>query len=103
MSACVTVCVAWQTTDAPGSRMAGRAGVHVPSTAAASVTVTPVRVWFPVFVTVIAKVIDWPTASYGPAEVRVFATVIAGVCWIGTVAVELLGGVWAESATAVFE
>ena len=56
MSACVTACVAVHTSDAFGARVAGVAGVHVPSTAPtpASVTVTPVSVWLPVLVTLIA-------------------------------------------------
>ena len=104
MSACVTVCVAAQTREAPGASVAGIAGVHVPSTAPtpASVTVTPVSVWLPVLVTVIEYVITLPTASYGPAEVGVLVTVRAGFCVIGTVALALSGGVWSESPVAVF-
>ena len=56
MSACVTVCVAAHTTEAPGASV-GRdhrraRAQHRPD--AGSVTVTPVRVTLPVFVTVIA-------------------------------------------------
>src|SRR3954469_22430756 len=83
MSACVTVWVATQTTNAPGATVAPFAGVHVTSTAPTpgSVTVTPVSVTLPVFATVIAYEITAPTASYGPAEVTVFVTFSAGA-WI---------------------
>ena len=63
MSACVTVWLAAQTTEAPGAIVAGIAGVHVPSTAPGSVTVTPVRVCVPVFATVIEYVMTSPTES----------------------------------------
>src|SRR5215217_4498359 len=76
MSACVTTCVAVQTTEAPGASVAGIVGVHAPSTAPVpgSVTVTPVNVWLPVFVTVIEYVITSPTESYGPLEVTALTT-----------------------------
>src|SRR5436190_1265874 len=102
MSACVTVCVALQTSDAPGASVAGVSGRHGPSTAPTpgSVTATPVTVASPVFVTVTEYVMTWPTVSYGPVEVTLLTTLIPGFWAIGTVAASLLGGARPESPIA---
>src|SRR3954470_18234164 len=100
MSTCVTTCAAEQATDAPGASPVGIAGEHAPSTTAASVTVTPLSVWFPVLVTMIEKVIASSTA-YGPEDVTFLTTPRAGVRAMGTVAVALPAGVSIESAIAV--
>ena len=54
-------CAPEQVIVVPGASVAGWAGVHVRVATPGSVTVTPFRVTLPVFVTVIAYWIDWPT------------------------------------------
>src|SRR4051812_24011683 len=88
MSACVTACVATQSIVAPGASVAGNGGEHGPSArstppkstpAPGSVTVTPVNVTLPVFVTLIAYAITSPTDRYGPSDVTDLTMSSAGV------------------------
>jgi hypothetical protein len=83
MSACVTDRVAVHTTVALGASDAtGIVGVHVPSVAPGSVTVTLASDTLPVLRTVIVYVTTWPAASTDDG-LAVFVVDIEGVCVTG--------------------
>jgi hypothetical protein len=105
-SACVTECEAEHVIDAPGANDAtGIAGVHEPSTAFASLTVTLLIVTFPVFVATIVYAIVFPTAEK-PLLLVDFVVVSCGV-WVDGVETDgdasdtgwFVGDVPCESAT----
>src|SRR5262245_32754729 len=102
MSACVTAWLAVHTSDAPGASVAGIAGVQGPRTTPGSDTVTPVSVWLPVLVAVSEGGLTSPIESYGPGDVTVLSTSMAGLCVIGSVSSPASGPVSFESPMATF-
>src|SRR3972149_4445317 len=85
---------------ASGANVPGCAGVHTPTVACGSLTVTFVNVTLPVFVTTMSYVIGSPT-PYGPVELSLFTTFSDGDWVKVTVSPSVAGPGSALSAVAV--